>query len=53
VRAIRQPPAHTARGEPGFVLSAGLLVIHYSATTGAADSFTLSGTQTNGCQLLS
>jgi hypothetical protein len=47
------PIGQANTGEPGFVLSAGHLVIHYSATTGAADSFTLSGTQTNGCQLLS
>jgi hypothetical protein len=47
------PIGQANTGEPGFVLSSGLLVIHYSATTGAAESFKLSGTQTNGCQLLS
>ena len=47
------PIGQANTGEPGLVLTSGHVVVHYSATTGAADSFTLSGTQTNGCTLLS
>jgi hypothetical protein len=46
------PIGRANTGEPGFVLSSGHLVVHYSGVTGAADSFALSGTQTNGCALL-
>jgi hypothetical protein len=46
------PIGQANTGEPGFVLSSGHLVVHFSGVTGAADSFELSGTQTNGCALL-
>jgi len=46
------PIGQANTGEPGFVLSSGHVVVHFSGVTGAADSFTLTGTQTNGCALL-
>jgi hypothetical protein len=46
------PIGQANTGEPGFVLTSGHLVVHYSGVTGAADSFALSGKQTNGCALL-
>ena len=46
------PIGQANTGEPGFVLTSGHVVVHYSGVTGAADSFALSGKQTNGCALL-
>ena len=43
------PIGQANTGEPGLVLTSGHVVVHFSASTGAADSFTLDGTQTNGC----
>jgi hypothetical protein len=46
------PIGQANTGEPGLVFTSGHLVVHFSGVTGAADSFELSGTQTNGCALL-
>jgi hypothetical protein len=47
------PIGQANTGEPGFVITSGHILVHYSGVTGAADSFSLSGKQTNGCALLS
>jgi len=46
------PIGQANTGEPGIVFTSGHLVVHFSGVTGAADSFELSGKQTNGCALL-
>lgn len=45
------PSDQASIGEPGLVFYSGHMVITYPPT-GPAQSFTLSGTQTNGCALL-
>jgi hypothetical protein len=45
------PADQATTGEPGLVFSSGHLVATFGPT-GSVQSFTLSGTQTNGCALL-
>jgi hypothetical protein len=47
------PIGQANTGEPGFVITSGHAVAFFDPVTGAADSFTLTGRQTNGCTLLS